>query len=320
MGRVSWAIVLLCGCGARTALDVPDVHDAAPPMADVSAPPSIVPCAARDYTTTALDSASFQLVGGRLYFKTSSSLVRADTESGEVDDVLASVADAFVVDATYVWWVGAGNHLQHAANEGGAIIDGPCAAPNMCPIGFGHAASVVGVTDDVVVTADLQNILYVLPKSGGGPTLLVPNGSPTASVAVFVHDGPRVFWMTDEWVFEAVVGASAKPDLDEGWPTGLALHEQDVFWTSFSNKAFRLVHRATSGGATSVLYTGELHGPLGANASYVYGLASGGVTRVSIVTGESTVIAPNVLPTKMIVDGACIYTIEKGGAVRRRTG
>lgn len=313
MGRFSCALVLVCGCGARTELDVPAVHDAGSP------PPT--PCDARDYTATAADWSSFQLAAGHLYFQTGyGALARVDTESGVLEPLDMDVVNGFAVDDTYVWWVGKGGLLAHESNGGGDVSYGPCAAPNTCPGGPGYSSTIIGLTEDVVVTADPQNILYVLPKSGGGPTPLVPNVAPTAVVMAFVHDGPRVFWMTDEYVFEAIIGASAKPDIDEGWPTGLALHDQDVYWTSSINHDPRLVHRATQGGDTTVLYSGDMHAPLGANATHVYGVMPGGIGRVSVSSGETTIIAPNVSPLKMIVDGACVYTLEKQGHIRRMPG
>jgi hypothetical protein len=312
MGRVSWAVALLCGCGSRTALDVPEVRDAA--VGGDATPPSDVPCAARDYDVQGyVAHTGFAVTGGYIYVVSTATydVVRFGTEGTAAETVTSSDngnAWFFFVDDTYVWWTStASGQIWRAPNGGGPKEAVACAA---CP----SKAGIVGLTSSVLVLSDQSNALYALSKADGSVTSFFQQKKPTAPPITLVGDDAHVFWTTDEYVFEATAGA-LEPTIDDGWPTGLALHGDDVYWTATDNGTNELVHRAVSGGPTNVIYTGALKGPLGANASYVYGQTASGIERVSIVTGESTLIAPYVYPWRMIIDGSCIYSLDKGGHV-----
>lgn len=320
MGRFSWVLSFTFGCGARTALDVPEVRDAAAPPADVSAPQPLVPCTARDYDVTGdFPQTSFAVAGGYIYVisKTTYDVVRVGTDDATLETVTPSdngEASSFVVDDAYVWWARSDpNEIFRAPITGGQKQQLACAGT--CPAKPGA----VGITTSALILSDQSNTLYAMSKVDGTLTPFFKQNKPTAPVADLVATGTHVFWTTDEYVFDAVAG-DVTPNIDDNWPSGLAGHADDVYWTSLTNGTNHLVHRAVSGGATNVVFTGELKGPLGANAQYVYGLTGGGIARVSVTTGESTLIAPYVFPSRMVIDGMCIYTLEKNGRVRRMPG
>lgn len=332
MRTLGAALIVVCACGARSALDVPESFDAA--LLDAS--PDTLPepiCTALVYTNDdAANSPSLAVTGGYVYYASSHlhGIVQVPVMGGAPTLLTSDPsgwASAFVVDESYVWWViesnganfGTVGRVARVPIVGGITETLGCATPNGCPASLGTGTVAVAQTTDVlIVGSGVESDIYLVPKAGGPSAPLVPVATaPTAPFDMLTATGTSVFWGAELDLYEAMIGADSEQVIVAPGPTGLTSYGGNVYWTLLDHGVSSLV-RDTSGTITT-LFTGPLSGPLAANAASVYGMSDGGISRVSATGGASVLVAPNVKPNLFVVDGACIYFID-GAAVRRVPG
>jgi len=325
---VTWVFVVVA-CGARTPLGgtpsptTPQADADVPDVAPSTIPPSNEPCDPLVFQSGGDPQASFVLAHGFLHYKAKDGVMRTPWNDATPSPVAADVADLFAVDGTSLFWVDAKKgYIASTPVTGGATTKGTCGAPSACPPTVSQGSRAVGVTDAHAITSDYANFLFSFPKNDldADPALLITDGPPTALVVAFASSGEHVFWITDEYVFEVEVGVTKSVKIDDGWPSGLTIHAGDVYWTAAPQNTSRLVHRAVSGGPTNIVYTGELHDPLGANDAFVYGVSKEGIIRVDVSNGSKTVIEPKSSPKHLAVYGACVFVMDPDGLVRRLPG
>jgi len=333
MMRTPWAaLAVTCACGARSALDVPERLDAAPLDASPDTSPEPI-CTALNYTSDdALNSPSLAVTGGYVYYVSANlhGIIQMPVAGGTPTVLAADPsgwASAFVVDATYVWWVIESNgtngeslgRVARVPTAGGATETLGCSTPNGCPAAVDTQAVVVAqTTESLIVGSQFVTNIYVVPKAGGSSVPLVPLATaPTAPFDALTATDTSVFWGADLDLYEAMISADSEQVIVAAGPTGLTSYGENVYWTLLDHGTSSLV-RDTSGTMTT-LFNGPLSGPLAANASSVYGMSDGGISRVSANGGASVLVLPNIRPKQFVVDGACIYFID-GAAVRRVPG
>jgi hypothetical protein len=160
---------------------------------------------------------------------------------------------------------------------------------------------------DTVAWLDIGGVRSV-PRTGGTVTQL--QGSSVLGGFITAHDD-RVYWTNDESAVasSAVAGGDEMTLVTTHEPIGIAVDDQNVYWSTFGSNVNNLGtvdKMPLAGGPTTVLASGlATVGPIAVDATNVYWTDMlGGVSSVPIAGGAVTTLVPPqyAIPPNTILD------------------
>jgi hypothetical protein len=295
-------VVLICGCGSRSALEAlvaqaavdAGVHDAAPCTADVSSDPHNCGACGHD------------CLGGACLAGSCQPVVVATSAQGNI---------GVAVNASGVFWTSEDGNVRTVPLAGGPVTTLASAQPALEGI-----------------AVDATRVYWVTGSSGGGTVTSLPVGGSTPSVIAggqgrpeaLTIDATTVYWTTNEsgTVASAPLGGGPVTVLASGLdhPYGIAVDASFVYWTNAGSMADAgaVMRVAIGGGTPDTLSLGRSYPwHLAVDATSVYWLESDGnqpTSKPSLMKmpkdGGSPVtlaVPPPTFVSGIVVDATRVY-------------